>query len=71
MKRKMTAAEVQALLDDNLFQPEDDDSEYVEVQLPNWMIEILLLLFPNWSPEQSMEFLCREFLENNKRTKLN
>ena len=67
----MTATQVQALINNNLIGQEDTTQEYVEVQIPNWMIEILLLLFPNWSPEKSIEHICQQFLEEAKHIKAN
>ena len=71
MNVKMTASEVRQLIDNNLVEEQPSDEEYQEIELPNWMIEMLLLLFPNWSPDKSLEFLCQKFIEDNSHIKLN
>lgn len=68
----MTPSQVQLLIDNNLIEKEDANSdEYVEVQVPNWMIEILLLFFPERSPDKSLEVICEQFIEHKKQIKLN
>ncbi len=68
----MTAAQVQELIDNSMINKDVDASqEYEEIDIPNWMADMLLLLFPKWSLEKSLEFICQKFLDNNKHIKSN
>lgn len=71
MHVKMTAAQVRYMIDNNLVDLETPNDEYLEIELPDWMIEMLLLLFPSWSPDESLEFICQKFIEDNGPIKLN
>ena len=62
MKDKMTTSEVQQLIDNN----ELSDEEYVEVQIPNFMLNVITLLFPAKDEEESVQLMLKNHIDSNK-----
>lgn len=67
MKDKMTASQVQQLIDNN----ELSDDEYVEVQIPNFMLKVITLLFPAKDEEESVQLMLKNHIDANKETLYN
>lgn len=67
MKDKMKATQVQQLIDNN----ELSDEEYVEVQIPNFMLKVITLLFPAKDEEESVQLMLKQHIDANKETLYN
>ena len=67
MKDKMTSSQVQQLIDNN----ELSDEEYVEVQIPNFMLKVITLLFPAKDEEESVQLMLKNHIDANKETLYN
>ena len=67
MKDKMTNTQVQQLIDNN----ELSDEEYVEVQIPNFMLKVITLLFPAKDEEESVQLMLKNHIDANKETLYN
>ncbi len=67
MKDKMKASQVQQLIDNN----ELSDEEYVEVQIPNFMLKVITLLFPAKDEEESVQLMVKNHIDANKETLYN
>ena len=67
MKDKMTSTQVQQLIDNN----ELSDEEYVEVQIPNFMLKVITLLFPAKDEEESVQLMLKQHIDANKETLYN
>lgn len=63
----MTSTQVQQLIDNN----ELSDEEYVEVQIPNFMLKVITLLFPAKNEEESVNLMLKEHIDNKKETLYN
>lgn len=58
----MTVPQVQQLINNN----ELSDEEYVEVQIPNFMLKVITLLFPAKNETESVNLMLQNHLEANK-----
>ncbi len=58
----MTITQVQQLIKNN----ELSDEEYVEVQIPNFMLKVITLLFPAKNEEESVHLMLKNHIDSNK-----